>query len=107
MPTSTTLSTRWSSTSRRAGGCRAAPAAASGGPATTLTRGRRWRYLDLAGMKLLLRYDVRRVACRRFGLRVEQFPWAEFGSCFTRPFEDQVGYLAQRADETTVAILIA
>jgi transposase len=69
-------------------------------------RARRWRHIDLAGMKTLVEYDVRRVSCPRCGVRVEQVPWADFGSWFTRPFEDQVGYLAQRADQTTVATLM-
>jgi transposase len=68
--------------------------------------GRRWRHLDFAGMKVFLRYDVRRVSCPRCGVRTEQVPWADFGSWFTPQFEDQVGYLAQRADQTTVATLM-
>lgn len=67
-------------------------------------RRRRWRHLDVAGMTLHLRYDMRRVACRHCdGVRVESVPWAEVGSWFTRPFEDQVGYLAQRCDKSTVS----
>ena len=65
--------------------------------------GRRWRHLDLAGMSLHLRYDTRRVECPRCGVKVEQVPWAETSSWFTRPFEDHVGYLAQRCDKTTVS----
>src|SRR5262249_26074255 len=68
--------------------------------------GRRWRHLDLAGMLLHLRYDTRRVACPRCGVKVERVPWAETGSWFTRPFEDQVGYLAQRCDKTTVSAMM-
>ena len=66
-------------------------------------RKRRWRHLDLAGMTLHLRYDTRRVECPRCGVKVEQVPWAETSSWFTRPFEDHVGYLAQRCDKTTVS----
>jgi transposase len=66
-------------------------------------RGRRWRHLDLAGMTLHLRYDTRRVECPKCGVKVEQVPWAETSSWFTRPFEDHVGYLAQRCDKTTVS----
>ena len=68
--------------------------------------GRTWRHLDLAGMKWYLRYDTRRVDCPRCGVVVEHVPWAEVGSWFTRPFEDQVGYLAQRSDKTTVRKLM-
>lgn len=65
-------------------------------------QGRQWRHLDLAGMKWHLRYDTRRVDCPRCGVVVEHVPWADVGSWFTRPFEDQVGFLAQRCDKTTV-----
>lgn len=54
-------------------------------------------------MTLHLRYDTRRVECPRCGVKVEQVPWAETSSWFTRPFEDHVGYLAQRCDKTTVS----
>ncbi len=35
-------------------------------------------------------------------MKAEQLPWAETSSWFTRPFEDYVGYVAQRCDKTTV-----
>jgi transposase len=69
-------------------------------------KGRRWRHLDLAGMKWYLQYDTRRVDCPRCGVVVEHLPWADVGSWFTRPFEDHVGYLAQRCDKTTVKKLM-
>jgi transposase len=65
-------------------------------------RERVWRHLDVAGMLLRLRYDTRRVDCPRCKVKVEKLPWAEVGSWFTRPFEDHVGYLAQRCDKTTI-----
>jgi transposase len=68
--------------------------------------GRRWRHLDLAGMTLHLRYDTRRVDCPDCGVKVERLPWAETGSWFTRPFEDHVGYVAQRCDKTTVSSMM-
>jgi transposase len=70
------------------------------------SRSRRWRHLDLAGMKLYLQYEIRRADCPRCGVRVERVPWAETSSWFTRPFEDHVGYLAQRCDKTTVCKLM-
>lgn len=66
-------------------------------------RKRRWRHLDLAGMKLWLRYALRRVKCERCGTIVEMVPWAEADSWFTRDFEDQVAFFAQKADQTTVS----
>jgi transposase len=68
--------------------------------------GREWRHLDLGGMQAWLRYRMRRVDCPRCGVRVELVPWAEHGSGFTRQFEDQVAYLAQRTDKTTIAELM-
>lgn len=70
------------------------------------TKDRRWRHLDAAGMKLYLRYDTRRVDCVRCGVTVEHLPWADVGAWFTRPFENHVGYLAQRSDKTTVSKLM-
>ena len=65
-------------------------------------RCRQWRHLDVGGMEATLVYDQRRVDCQRCGVRVELVPWAEPGSRFTRDFEDQVAYLAQVMDQTTV-----
>lgn len=75
-------------------------------PSYDRARARRWRHLDLAGMKFVLRYGTRRVDCPRCGVVVEYVPWADVGSWFTRPFEDQVGYLAQRSDKTSVSALM-
>ena len=68
--------------------------------------GRRWRHLDVAGIRIGLRCDLRRIRCRRCGVRVEWVPWAAPKSWFTYDFEDQVAYLAQRADQTTVSELM-
>ena len=75
-------------------------------PGYDRSRGRRWRHLDLGGMKFYLRYDTRRVDCPRCGVVVEYLPWADVGVWFTRPFEDQVGYLAQQSSKTTVSKLM-
>jgi transposase len=69
-------------------------------------RGRLWRHIDLGGMQVHLRYDLRRGECARCGVRTELVPWAEPDSMFTRPFEDQVAYLAQRMDKTATAGLM-
>ena len=69
-------------------------------------RPRRWRHLDLGGIKCLLRYDRRRVKCRHCGIKVEAVPWAEAGSRFTRPFEMHTTYLAKGTDKTTVTKLM-
>jgi transposase len=69
-------------------------------------RPRSWRHLDLGGMLTEIRYTIRRVDCPKCGIRVEKVPWAETGSRFTLPFENQVAYLAQRCDKTAVTKLM-
>ena len=64
---------------------------------------RSWRHLDCFGQMTYLRYAIWRVRCRRCGVRTEQVPWAEVGGRFTRAFEQQVAWLAQRCDLTAVA----
>ncbi len=66
------------------------------------SRERHWRHLDLAGMHVELRYKIRRIKCHRCGVTVELVPWADPGSWFTYDFEEHVGYLAQKADKTSV-----
>jgi transposase len=67
---------------------------------------RKWRHLDFAGMEVTLVYRQRRVDCRTCGTLVELVPWAEPDSVFTRDFEDQVAYLAQVSDRTTVSSMM-
>lgn len=69
-------------------------------------RERTWRHLDLAGMKTTLRYEMRRVDCPYCGVKVEQVPWADAGSNFTRAFEEHTAYLAQQCSQTTVMRLM-
>lgn len=69
-------------------------------------RQRRWRHLDLGGIQCWVRYAIRRAACPSCGVHVEQVPWAETGSRYTRAFENHAAYLAQRMDKTTVATLL-
>ena len=68
--------------------------------------GRRWRHLDLAALRVWLRYTIRRVNCPRCGVVVELVPWAENQSWFTYEFEEQVAYHAQRTDKTTLSRLM-
>ncbi len=67
---------------------------------------RRWRHLDVAGTKLWLRGEIRRVSCPSCGVRTERVTWARPGSRFTIEFEDLVAWLAQRAAKSTVAELM-
>jgi transposase len=68
---------------------------------------RRWRHLDFAATHVFVEADVFRVNCRGcHRVRTEEVPWARPGARHTRDFEDVVGWLAQRADKTTVATLL-
>lgn len=63
-----------------------------------------WRHLDFGGVEVRLRYPPRRVNCPHCGkVLVEKVPWSEVAdSRFTRDFEDQVAYVAQRCDKTSI-----
>lgn len=68
---------------------------------------RRWRHLALWGLRVELAGPVRRLRCPTCKkVRTEAVPWARPGSMFTRPFEDVVGFLAQRLDHTAVSQLL-
>lgn len=67
---------------------------------------RLWRHLDVAGMKLHLRYAPRRVDCRRCGVTTELVPWATANSWFTQAFEETAAFLAQAAAKTVVASMM-
>jgi transposase len=69
-------------------------------------REREWRHLDLAGMQLSLRYELRRADCFRCGVVAELVPWAEHGAGFTSEFEQTVAYLAQRSDQSSVSSML-
>lgn len=69
-------------------------------------RERRWRHLDLAGRRLWLVFEIRRVGCPDCGITTEDLPWARPGARHTRDFEDSVLWLAQRTDRTSVATLM-
>ncbi len=60
---------------------------------------RLWRHLDGWNTKTLVRTELRRVRCRRCGVRVEQVPWARTRSRFTHEFEAEV---LRRARDTSV-----
>ena len=64
---------------------------------------RRWRHLDFGGVRVYLRYGLRRVSCPKCGVVAEEVPWSDITtSRFTIPFEDAVGFLTQRCDKTSV-----
>jgi transposase len=68
---------------------------------------RRWRHLDLAGTKLWLEAEIRRLHCRRCQrVRTEVVPWARPGARHSRDLQDVVAFMAQRMDKTTICQLL-
>jgi transposase len=57
-------------------------------------------------MRVVLEADIRRVSCKRCGVKVEEVPWARPGSRFSRDFEEMTAYLAQITDRTAVSKLM-
>lgn len=66
---------------------------------------RRWRHLDLAGVRCYLEASVRRVRCRDCGVRVEAVPFARARARHTRAFDQLVAVLAQQMAATPLARL--
>jgi transposase len=61
----------------------------------SVRKAREWRDLSMRQMPLVLRYQPRRVKCRRCGVRVEDFPWAEPWARVTWALANAVAKLAR------------
>lgn len=78
-----------------------------GGAGYDRREGRRWRHLDLGGVRCYVECELRRFpcpGCRR--IVTELVPWARPGARFTRDFEDVVAWLAQQAAFSVIARLM-
>ena len=69
-------------------------------------RVKRWRHLDLGGMRCLIECQLRRLYCPGCGDVYELVPWARAGSPYTRDFEDMTAFLAQQMNQTAVSRLM-
>lgn len=67
---------------------------------------RRWREVPFMGCLVWLQYKVRRVNCRRCGVRVERVPWAAHNSRFTLSLEELGAFLARVSDKTTASNML-
>lgn len=68
---------------------------------------RRWRHLDLGGVRCFLECELRRFPCPGCQKVVtEAVPWARPGSRFSRDFEDVVAWLAQQAAFSVISRLL-
>jgi transposase len=64
---------------------------------------RRWRHLDLAGVRCQIRCRLARLSCPDCGVRAEAVPVARPGARFTRSFEDSCVWLCRHTPTSVVA----
>jgi transposase len=67
---------------------------------------RRWRHLDLGGVRCFVEATLRRVSCPDCGVRVEAVPFARSGARHTRAFDELVACLAQQMAKTPLCRLL-
>lgn len=64
---------------------------------------KRWRTLDLGGLKVYLEYRPKRIKCKDHKVLVEEIPWARRNTCFSKIFEDWVACLTLNCSISAVA----
>ena len=69
-------------------------------------REKRWRALDLGGVRCVIACRLRRVYCPGCGDVYEGVPWARAGARSTRDCEDLTAWLAQQMSQTQVERLL-
>ncbi len=69
-------------------------------------RTKRWRALDLGGLRCVIECRLRRLYCPGCGDVYEEVQWARAGSRYTREFEDLTAWLAQQMSQTQVEQLL-
>ncbi len=67
---------------------------------------RRWRALDLGGVRSFVEADAPRVNCAEHGPTVIQVPWARHNAGHTRAFDDTVAWLATHTSKTAITVLL-
>jgi zinc-finger of transposase IS204/IS1001/IS1096/IS1165/Helix-turn-helix domain of transposase family ISL3 len=65
-------------------------------------RVKRWRHLDLGGVRCVIECRLRRLYCPSCGDLPEMVEWARGGARYTRDFDDLVAWLAQQMSQTQV-----
>jgi transposase len=69
-------------------------------------REKRWRHLDLGGLRCVIECRLRRLYCPGCGDLYEAVPWARAGAKYTREFDDLAAWLAQQMSQTQVTQLM-
>jgi len=69
-------------------------------------RVRRWRHLDVGGVRCVVECRIRRLYCPGCGDLPEMVEWARPGARYTRDFDDLTAWLAQQMNQTQVTKLM-
>jgi transposase len=69
-------------------------------------RVRRWRHLDVGGLRCVIECRLRRLYCPGCGDLPEHVEWARGGARYTRDFDDLTAWLAQQMSQTQVTRLM-
>jgi transposase len=69
-------------------------------------RVKRWRHLDVSGLRCVIECWLRRLYCPACGDLPEMVEWARGGARYTRDFDDLAAWLAQQMNQTQVTKLM-
>ena len=69
-------------------------------------RVKRWRHLDVGGLRCVIECRLRRLYCPGCGDLPEHVEWARSGARYTRDFDDLTAWLAQQMSQTQVTRLM-
>ena len=69
-------------------------------------RVKRWRHLDVGGVRCQVESRLRRLCCPGCGDLPEMVEWARGGARYTRDFDDLCAWLAQQMNQTQVTKLM-
>jgi transposase len=69
-------------------------------------RVKRWRHLDVGGLRCVIECRLRRLYCPGCGDLPEMVEWARDGARYTRDFDDLAAWLAQQMSQTQVTRLM-
>jgi transposase len=69
-------------------------------------RTKRWRHLDVGGLRCVIECRLRRLYCPGCGDVYEAVEWARGGARYTRDFDDLTAWLAQQMNQTQITRLM-
>jgi transposase len=69
-------------------------------------RFKRWRHLEVGGLRCYVECQLRRLYCPGCGDRPEMVEWARGGARYTRDFDDLVAWLTQQMNQTQITRLM-